>query len=327
MKARRGKLAIDEAPAENGEGIDLCVKYRPTKWADVLGQVDTVKSIRSVLERGDKRAFVLVGGSGTGKTTIARIMARKVGCGDQGYREIDAATNTGIDAMRLVAEGMMYKPFGGEKKLICVDEAHALSKPAWQSLLKIVEEPPAHGYWVFCTTEGGKIPETIQTRCACYTLAPVGRDDLTDFLARVNAAEGYGVPEPVLAFLGRTAGGSVRRALTGLAQCLKAETPQDAASLLRTAGGAPEIVELARGLVNGQLTWAKAMRILRDKADTNPESIRVMIVAYLNKVLAGAKDEKAAGRVTEILDAFLPGPCYQGNGLAEVYAALAQVLL
>ena len=144
---------------------DLARKYRPQSWKQVIGQDAAIKSLRATLKAGGKHGFLFTGPSGVGKTTVARILAAAVGCEAHNLLEIDAATHTGIDAMRAVSEGVAYKAFGDSPvKVMIIDEAHSLSKAAWQSLLKVVEEPPEHAYWVFCTTEPGKIPPRSEER-------------------------------------------------------------------------------------------------------------------------------------------------------------------
>ena len=162
----------------------LHIKYRPRSLQDVRGQDAVVDSLTTALKKSTRpHSFIFTGPSGCGKTTLARILAEKFGCSPQNVIEIDAATNNGIDSMREVTSTLRYNGFGDTpNKAIIIDECHALSKAAWQSLLKSVEEPPAHVFFFFCTTENGKVPETINTRCQSYFLKPLRFDDLMDLL-------------------------------------------------------------------------------------------------------------------------------------------------
>ena len=144
----------------------LHIKWRPQKLNDVISHAFVVSSLKALLkEKECPHSFLFTGPSGVGKTTLARIVASYL---EAAVLEIDAATNTGIDAMRAVQDMARYKAIDNEKRVVIIDECHALSKQTWQSLLKIVEEPPAHLYWAFCTTEPDKVPATIKTRCVQY---------------------------------------------------------------------------------------------------------------------------------------------------------------
>src|SRR5882762_2091814 len=116
--------------------MTLHTKYRPIVFDDVIGQDVAVKALRGALKSNASQTYLLHGPSGTGKTTLARIAATEVGARDKDIIEIDAATYTGIDDMRVVTSGLMYRPLGGNTKAIIIDEAHALSRQSWQSMLK-----------------------------------------------------------------------------------------------------------------------------------------------------------------------------------------------
>jgi len=308
------------------ESQDLARKYRPSKWKDVLGQDAVVSSVRAILKVDGKCGFLFTGSSGIGKTTMARILAASVSCEPQNLLEIDAATHTGIDAMRAVNEGVAYKAFGESPvKVMIVDEAHSLSKAAWQSLLKAVEEPPDHAYWIFCTTEPSKIPPTIKTRCASFTLQPVGADLILDLLIKVSEAEGYDTPENVLDLIARQAFGSPRQALTYLGQCYACKEVKQALLLLQKVDEHGEAVDLARLLVKGGLTWAKAIKLLEPLREQSPESIRLVILAYLTTVAFGSKSDAQAGKVLELMDAF-DGSYNSSEGFSPLLLSLGRLL-
>jgi len=168
---------------------ELALKYRPNAYEEMIGQDAVVASIKRVVSDRSTKAFCLTGPSGVGKTTLARIVAWDVGCTPENLVEVDGATYTGVDHWRSIMEGLRFKPLGGGTKVVIVDEAHMLSRNAWNSLLKIVEEGPKYVWWFFCTTESAKIPATIRTRCACYELGPVSEDDIHDRLEAILEEE------------------------------------------------------------------------------------------------------------------------------------------
>ena len=150
----------------------LHLKYRPTNLDEVIGQNAVVQSLKQQLTgQSTPHAFLFLGPSGVGKTSIARILAGMMKCDDANILEIDAATHSGVENMRSVTQMAQYRGIGeSPNKFIIVDEVHALSKATFQSLLLSIEEPPPHVYWALCTTEPDKIPTTIKTRCAAYDL-------------------------------------------------------------------------------------------------------------------------------------------------------------
>lgn len=284
----------------------LILKYRPTKWTEVIGQNEVVRSLKQIVDKKSSHAFIFTGPSGTGKTTLARIVANQVGSVNSGdILEIDAATFTGIDDMRSITVGLRYRPLGKSsvKSIIC-DEAHALSRQAWQSLLKSVEEPPTWAYWFFCTTDLGRIPDTIKTRCSTYSLKLVSNNDLYELLAKIANAEEFNVSEDVVDICVKEAQGSPRQAISNLAACADIQDRKEAARLLKSAlTGEGEAIDLARLLVKGA-NWNQLLPILNKIKDQNPESIRQVIRAYVTTALLSQTQEDPVISGMRILEHF-----------------------
>ena len=242
--------------------------------------------------------------------------------------DFDAASKTGIDDVRAITDTLMYKPIGVKPiKALIIDECHALSSAAWKALLKILEEPPPWVYWFLCTTEPGKVPTTIRTRCAGYNLQPVSRDELFDLLSSIAKKEKClqdEAGEKILALCAKEAGGSPRQAIVNMAVCQDCENFKDARELLRSADGLSEVTELARALDSGNLTWLQAQSLLTSLKETNPESIRQIIRAWFTKAALNAKDEKAFGHRLGVLDAFST-PFPSTDGISPVLMAVARL--
>jgi DNA polymerase III subunit gamma/tau len=306
---------------------ELHIKYRPERFEDVIGQDAVVRSLCGVLRGGTCRSFLFTGPSGVGKTTLARLVASTVGALENNVREVDGATNTGIDAMREITRTLQYRGLGeSSRRVLIIDEAHALSKAAWQSLLKGIEEPPSHVYWCLCTTEPSKVPETIKTRCVCYNLTSVKRDAIAALLERVVKAERLETPESVLATLVEFSQGSPRRALTYLAQVAQCKDEDDAIEVLnRVKDESAEVIDLCRALQR-RAPWRELARLLDKFEGKDAEGLRINITRYFIKVAVGARDEKKAGPAIEILDAFSE-PCNSNDGLAPIVVACGRVLL
>lgn len=283
----------------------LHIKYRPQHLDDVRGQDAVVRSLSKALTGGNvPHAFLFTGPAGTGKTTLARIIAKSVRCEPANIIEVDAATNTGIDDVRALTELLAYQGFGDNpNKVVIVDECHALSKAAWGALLKSVEEPPAHVYWVLCTTDDGKVPDTIKTRCVSYNLRAARRDDILDLLDFVCNREGFDTPTSVLNLIEQACNGSMRQALTMLAAVKDCETDAEVERLLEAPAENKEVIDLCRDLISGKLAWSKLTTTLRALGEP-AETIRIIVINYLAACAMGAKSDKDAQRLLDLMYPF-----------------------
>lgn len=304
---------------------NISTKYRPTTFKDVVGQDRVVQALKGIIANKSASQFLFSGPSGCGKTTLARIVAQKFGCMPRDVLEIDAATNTGVDGMRLVQDGLRYKPLSrGSSKAIIVDECHMLSKAAWNSLLKVVEEPPAHAFWFFCTTELGKVPATIKTRCADFVLKHVSEKDLAEVVRVAVNGEGVTLKSDIRDLIVREADGSPRQALVNLAKCLNVKSREEAAEILRTAMHSQTVIDLCRFLLNPG-PWKKVAPILSALQDENPESVRIVVCNYMAKVLLGSKNEKQIVHVLEVLDSFST-PYNASEKMAPLFLSVGRVV-
>lgn len=305
---------------------ELHSKYRPSTFDQVRGQDQVVASLRKALKKGTSRSFLFHGPSGTGKTTLARIVAKTLECPPENIIEIDAASHTGIDAMRAVKEPLAFAPIGKSKiRVMIIDEVHQLSKAAFESLLKDIEEPPAGVYWCLCTTEPQKVPATIQTRCAVYGLKSVGSETVAELLTHVVSEEGMETPEAVIDFISEQCNGSPRRALNFLAVCVGCTSRKEAASMLASASESKEAIDLCRALIKNA-PWSECVRIISALDGMNGESIRYVVVGYFTKVLKDCTDPKRATGLLAILNEFAE-PYPPQAGISHVLLSVGRLLL
>ena len=306
----------------------LHIRYRPRHLDDVLGQDPVVKSLRAVLkEKSRPHAFLFTGPAGTGKTTLARILTTSFECDSNNVIEVDAASNSGIDAMREITSTLRYNGFGDTpNKAIIIDEAHGLSKQAWDSLLKSVEQPPPHVFFFFCTTVPSKVPETIVTRCHSYNLKQVRFNELMDLLERVCDAEQFdSIPTKHLEMVARAADGSPRKALVQLSMIHDAEDEDEVAVLLESPLENKEVIELCRLMVQEKLTWEKVQFNLKALGDVPAESIRIVISCYLAACLMGSKSGRDQVRLLDMLECFNK-PCNPSDKLAPLLIAFGRLV-
>ncbi len=220
----------------------LATKYRPQTFQDVVGQ-NTIKTILSKASEQDKiaPAYLLCGTRGVGKTTLARVFAKALNCENSPIAEpcnvcnnckqitqgafvdvveIDGASNGLVDDVRKLRESVGYSPLIGRYKVIIIDEAHMLSKGAFNALLKTLEEPPKHVVFVLATTEQHKFPITILSRCQQFVFTQVSEAEIEKHLQKVLGNEGIRFEEQALKLIARKASGSVRDSMSLLGQCL-----------------------------------------------------------------------------------------------------------
>ena len=225
----------------------LARKYRPANFAALLGQDAMVRTLGNAIRRGQlAQAWLLTGVRGVGKTSTARIIAKALNCvGPDGTGgptinpcglcepcvaiaagrhmdviEMDAASNTGVDDVREIIEAVRYASASARYKIYIVDEVHMLSKNAFNALLKTLEEPPPHVKFIFATTEVGKLPVTVLSRCQRFDLRRIPAETLTAHFAHIVDAEGATAELEALALIARAAEGSVRDGLSILDQAI-----------------------------------------------------------------------------------------------------------
>ncbi|KKK87400.1 hypothetical protein LCGC14_2753630, partial [marine sediment metagenome] len=261
---------------------DIINDYRPEAFKEVYGQEHIVKSIVRLLKKRPPHSYLFHGPSGVGKTTVARILARELGCSASNLIEIDAATFSGVSEARKISDRQTYKALDGQAQVTIVDECHALSQAAWKALLKPIEEAPDSFYWIFCTTEPTKIPKTVKTRCHEYAFQEVGRNDLLDLLEEVAEEEEIELDKRSMDIIVQAAQGSPRQALVYLSICRGAKNSKEVQAMLRDGYEHMEVVNLCRYLLFERgSTFGGAIKIIQKfKDEIQAETARLIILNY-----------------------------------------------
>ncbi|MCP4934321.1 MAG: DNA polymerase III subunit gamma/tau [bacterium] len=332
-----------KASADQSAYVVLARKYRPSDFDELIGQRGMVQTLGNAFKLGRiAQGFMLTGVRGVGKTTTARILARALNYelegaskNEQGATidmpepgvhcqaimesrhvdvlEMDAASHTGIDDIREIIESTRYKPLSARYKVYIIDEAHMLSKSAFNALLKTLEEPPEHVKFIFATTEVQKVPVTVLSRCQRFDLRRVEMEELVAHFAMISKSEGAKVDPEALALIAQAAQGSVRDGLSILDQAIAhAQEEQVSSDDVRGMLGLADrmrIFDLLTSVLKGDAAdaleqcqalftdGAEPARILIDLAETTHILTRKKILDDRGAV---ALSESERGRVKEM---------------------------
>ncbi len=311
--------------------LALYRKYRPQGWADVVGQDHVVQTLRNAVTSGRVgHAYLFAGPRGTGKTTVARILAKAINCTAERPEErpcnqcthclavtqnryldlieMDAASNTGVDDVRDLRDKINFAPGEGAFKVYIIDEVHMLSTQAFNALLKTLEEPPPHAIFILATTEIQKIPATVLSRCQRHEFRRVPVDLILASLRQISKSEGFQAEDDALRVIARQATGSLRDAeslLDQLASVGSVITLDLAQKVLGTATS-QAVLDMVAGVREAKA--AVALETLHRTLDSgvDPRTLARQLVEYLRGLLLiqmGNPDEvDATGEVRQQMD-------------------------
>ena len=232
----------------------LAVKYRPTTFEEVCGNVVTVNILKKVVERGTpKNAYLFAGPSGCGKTTCARIFARALNGDFYNPEEIDGATNNGVDQVRAIVESANQRSLTGTYKIYIIDECHMITTAGWNAFLKGIEETPDYTIFIFCTTEPNKIPATILNRVQRFNITKISTQEIKHRLEFICQQEGFTNYSDTCELISKLCNGGMREAITKLDQCADFSTDLCLANTKAVLGEAPfeRMLKLTNCLIGG----------------------------------------------------------------------------
>lgn len=325
---------------------DLYHKYRPLRFGEIAGHKEVVNSVRqAVLNPHPSQAYLLIGESGTGKTTTARIMAMSLNCerrGEDGEPcleckscktiltgncpdlvEVNAANNRGIGDIRSLCQSMMNMPMLLRKKVYILDEAHQLTNDAQSSLLKELEEAPSHVFIILCSTHPKKILPTVKNRCQRFVFSSLRRSELVSLIEEVTTLEGKDFPKSVYSSVADASGGSPRNALVMLQQVLQlgSKDPQEISRLLNDGeADDPEVIKICFELSGNSPKWDRVTNLYKEVSHFGAPAIGMMVAGFFRNKLLKASGTDAA-KFSKVLSFFVT-PFDEGK-LGENQLALA----
>lgn len=264
--------------------------YRPQSFKDVIGQDHIIRPLEAqIAEQRVGHAYLFAGSRGLGKTSIARIFARALDTDERDIYELDAASNNGVEEMRGLNESVHTLPFNSSRKVYILDEAHMLSKSAWNAFLKTLEEPPAHVVLILATTELDKVPDTVRSRCQVFQFKKPTRAGLSELVRTVGKKEGYTIEPAAADLIGMLGDGSYRDVLSVLESALASSTDKKLTrSEVEKATGAPRhmlVHALAAALSEGN--QEQALSTIRTVADQDIDMMLYLslVLEYVRQVL------------------------------------------
>lgn len=249
-------------------------KYRPQAFKEVIGQEHVVKVLEGAIKLGNvSHAYIFSGSRGTGKTSVARILAREIGTSANDLVEMDAASNRGIDDVREIRDSVNTLPFESKYKVYIIDEVHMLTRDAWNAFLKTLEEPPAHVVFIMATTEIEKVPETVVSRCQTFTFRRPNQATLKDFALKIARQEGATL-EPAAAELVALLGDGSFRDAHGILEKVLSSTKDKKITRaeVEVVTGAPK-AELVRDILEAivEKNLEKGMKAVGEASRANNE--------------------------------------------------------
>jgi DNA polymerase III gamma/tau subunit len=271
--------------------MSFLTKYRPDTLDEFVGHKPSVKAIKALLTGGDvPHAWMFTGQTGAGKTTMARIIAKSLGCDTP--QEIDVPSSGAIANIRDIVESMDFMGFGGGAKVYIIDEAHRLSKEAWDVFLKPTEDAPDHAYYFFLTSEPSKIVKAIRNRCKEFDFKPLNYDDIMEQLLVVSELEEWTtIPPEGYDWIVKAADGSMRQALNYLETCQVATSLadiQELVSFVDAENPASGLFQVAQLMARGCSVWSDYNNLLVAAPLNQIGGAKIVFSRYISKCLLSA---------------------------------------
>lgn len=286
--------------------MSLYLKYRPTSLDHVYGNEKLVVTISGMLAKPKKfpHSILLEGPTGCGKTTIARIIARELGCEEKDIIELDTAQFRGIDTIREIRHNCQFKSITGGIKVYLLDEFHKTTNDAQNAILKILEDTPKHVYFIICTTDPQKLIKAILGRCSRFAVEPLDEETMAELVSGIaEMEEEKPLKESVINAIVKSGKGHPRNTLQILEQVLASPKEQRKEVAQKVDIEEAEGIELCRALAKRE-SWDKVKVILSGLKKADVENVRRSVVGYASVMLLSRKDDNAALILEQFINPF-----------------------
>ena len=265
--------------------MPLHLYYRPKNFNDFIGNYQMIKSLLSVIDRPDKpRSYMFYGPTGTGKTTLARLLKDYFQCHDREFIEINTASERGIDTSREIQDRMRFRPMHGNCKIFFIDEVGATTKTFQEALLKPLEDTPDYVYFILCTTDPQKVLKTVKNRCSSFELKTLSDIEMGQLIDWVLTGEKVNdIPDHIVNMIIEKAEGCPRQALVILDQIIDLEIAdmEEAINSINTEEA--QIKDLCQALIK-KGKWEIISKIIKGLSG-EPETVRRAVLGYMNAVM------------------------------------------
>jgi DNA polymerase III gamma/tau subunit len=285
--------------------MSLYLKYRPKTLDQIKGNTDILVALEGMLEdmQTCPHSFLLHGQTGCGKTTLARIIAERLGCSGTDFTELNSADVRGIDTVREIIKNSQLLAMGGKSRVWVIDECHKMTGDAQNALLKILEDTPSHVYFILCTTDPQKLLATVKGRCVQFQLTSLTEQQMFGLLRKIVRDEKEDIEKEVYDQIINDAQGLPRNALQILEQVLSVPKDRQLEIARQTALVQTQGIDLCRALIKRE-SWGKVRRILEGLKDQEAETIRRIVLGYCQAVLLKEENDVAGLIMEEFINPF-----------------------
>lgn len=305
----------------------LHIRCRPKSLEDIIGNAHIVKCLNQIFKRKNRpKVYLLHGNYGCGKSTIARIIARSVGCNRHNIIEINAGNEKGIETAREIIQLIKHKPLIGDFRFIILDEAHCLTSYFQHAMLTTLEDTPHNVYFALCTTDPGKIIKTIRSRCLQLEVKSLSEKEIRTLLNTTIRKEGLDISEKTISTIIKNADGIPRNALLLIEKIIGLKDSKVINEILSENDEMQhQVIDLCRAIMFSK-DWYKTRKIMQSILSThadNLEQVRLAILGYISAV--ALKDSKPNSKAMLVYECF-KDPFYGNDAKAKFIFACLYVL-